>query len=160
MGAICCVFSILIASIQNWKLCCNIDLTYEKLWNHTSLQKDSGPMLQMQPSVEHLLNLGGDLCWFIENMSVRAGPPFMVHSTFTATSLQCQVCFGFFPFFLLILSPGCLHSSCFCCAESQLFHKPWGNLPIQIRQVQRSLLKVLSWGSASVKPGPLKLAFE
>lgn len=103
---------------------------------------------------------GGDLCWFIENMSVRAGPPFMVHSTFTATSLQCQVCFGFFPFFLLILSPGCLHSSCFCCAESQLFHKPWGNLPIQIRQVQRSLLKVLSWGSASVKPGPLKLAFE
>lgn len=95
----------------------------------------------------------GDLCWLIGNKGVRAGAPFMAHNTLTATFPSSWV------LSFLLSIPGCLQSSCFSCAETQLFHKPWGNLPIQIRQVQRRLLKVLSWGSASVKPGSLKLAF-
>lgn len=107
----------------------------------------------MQPFTEHLLKLWGTCAdTGGGKKGVSTGAPYMAHSIFTA-SLP-----------LLVLSflpsvPGCLQPSCICCTETQLFYKPWGNLPIQLRQVQRLPLKVLSWGSASVKPGSIKLAF-
>lgn len=85
-------------------------------------------------------------------MDLRAGAPFEAQNTFTAASPLSWV------LSFLLSSPGCLQSSCFCYAETQLSHKPWGNLPIQIRQVQSLPLKVLSWGSTSVNPGSIKLA--
>lgn len=147
MGPICCAFSLLLTNVRIWKLCCSAGLSYEELWNHMSLQKRSRASFTNAAFHRPSARAVGDLCWLVGNTGVRAGAPFMAHNTFTATSLPCQV-LGF-----LFSIPGCLQSSCLCCAETRLFHKPWGNLPVQIRQVQRLVLKVLSWGSASVKPG-------
>lgn len=95
MGAICCVFSIFITSIQNWKLCCNIDLTYEELWNHRSLQKGSGPMLQMQPSVEHLLNLGGTCAGLLRTWVLELDHPLWstVHLQLLPCNVKCVLLF-------------------------------------------------------------------
>lgn len=54
----------------------------------------------------------GHLCWLTGSNDVGAGAPFMVRSTFTATSLPCQ------GLNFLYSIPDCLQSSHFCCAET------------------------------------------
>lgn len=105
MGAICCVFSTLIANIQKWKLCCSIDPSYEELWNHRRLQKGSGPTLQMQPSVEHLLNLWGTCAGLFGTWVSDLEHPLWptVHLQLLPCNVKC--CFFCTPPSFLILNP-------------------------------------------------------
>lgn len=154
MGAICCVFSILNASIQNWKLCCNIDLTYEELWNHRSLQKDSGPMLQMQPSVEHLLNLGGTCAGLLRTWVLELDHPLWstVHLQLLPCNVRCVLFFSFLsfnsqswlpPFLLLLL---CWESA-FSQAMGQLAHTDQAGTKITLESLVLGVCICKTWPS-------------
>lgn len=132
--------------------------------------KSSGLSLEMQPFPEYLLKLwqswinllGAKLLGLGHSLQPTLHSQLLPHQVKRSFGfLWCEGCWVFLVVlfsFVLLISPWCFHFSHFCWADIQLFDKPWGNLPIQIRQVQILLLKVLSWGSASVKPGPIKPA--
>lgn len=146
----CYGFSLLITDVENRKLCCSSGLTYGELWNHTIPFKSSGPPLQMQLFIEHLLNLWGTCANLLGTRVLGLGHSLWltVHLQLFLHQVECSV---FFYQSLVASSP-----PAFAVLRLSFFTS---NLPIQIRQVQRLLLKVLSCGSASVKPGSVTLAF-